>query len=154
MGTRAAAFSAKIKSLRESQQKVSLGVVPTPTGSDLSTSYRWFSSTLLNILRDVPGLPYHMFLGEGYTISPTHHLIHPQPPSSLNSCTSSTSSPHPAHLARRPSTSGSSLSVASTLLAPHLAAMMEVRPVPAPTSTTARPATCQDRQRRWRDFCS
>ena len=50
----------KIKSLRESQQKVSLGVVPSPTGSDLSTSYRWFSTTLLNILRDVPGLPYHM----------------------------------------------------------------------------------------------
>ena len=60
MGTRAAAFSAKIKSLRETQQKVSLGLVPTPTGSDLSTSYRWFSTTLLSILRDVPGLPYHM----------------------------------------------------------------------------------------------
>ena len=60
MGTRAAAFSAKIKSLRETQQKVSLGLVPTPTGSDLSTSYRWFSTTLLSILKDVPGLPYHM----------------------------------------------------------------------------------------------
>ena len=35
-------------------------MVPTPTGSDLSTSYRWFTTTLLNILRDVPGLPYHM----------------------------------------------------------------------------------------------
>ena len=39
---------------------MSVGVVPTPTGSDLSTSYRWFTTTLLNILRDVPGLPYHM----------------------------------------------------------------------------------------------
>lgn len=60
MGTRAAAFSAKIKSLKETQHCVSASLVPTPTGSDLATSYRWFSSTLLSILKDVPGLPYHM----------------------------------------------------------------------------------------------
>ena len=60
MGTRAAAFSAKIKSLRETQVSVSSNVVPTPTGQDLATSYRWFSSTLMSILKDVPGHPYHM----------------------------------------------------------------------------------------------
>ena len=65
MGTRAAAFSAKIKSMRESQQKVSLGVLPTPTGTDLATTYRWFSTTLLSILKDVPGMPFHMIRNKG-----------------------------------------------------------------------------------------
>ena len=76
MGTRAQAFSAKIKSLRELQHKVgeatkaetcsfafpqvSSGVVPVPTGTDLSNSYRWFSTCLLTILRDVPSLTYKM----------------------------------------------------------------------------------------------
>ena len=73
MGTRAQAFSAKIKSLRELQHKVdksfscvtlvgqvSSGVVPVPTGTDLSNSYRWFSTCLLTILRDVPSLTYRM----------------------------------------------------------------------------------------------
>ena len=65
MGTRAAAFSAKIKSMRESQQKVSMGVVPTPTGTDLANTYRWFSTTLLSILKDVPGMPFHMIKKRG-----------------------------------------------------------------------------------------
>ena len=65
MGTRAAAFSAKIKSLRESQQKVTLGAVPAPTGTDLANTYRWFSSTLLSILKDVPGMPFHMIRDKG-----------------------------------------------------------------------------------------
>ena len=75
MGTRAQAFSAKIKSLRELQHKVDMsqskevspltsqvssGVVPVPTGTDLSNSYRWFSTCLLTILRDVPSLTYSM----------------------------------------------------------------------------------------------
>ena len=60
MGTRAARFSAKIKSLRETQAKISSGTVPVPTGTDLAASYRWFSTTLLAILKDVPGLPFDM----------------------------------------------------------------------------------------------
>ena len=60
MGTRAAAISAKIRSLRETQLSVSTNVVPVPTGQDLATAYKWFSSTLMSILKDVPGQPYHM----------------------------------------------------------------------------------------------
>ena len=64
MGTRAAAFSAKIKSLSETQAGVRLSgaasTVAAPSGQDLATSYKWFSSTLLSILKDVPGMPYHM----------------------------------------------------------------------------------------------
>ena len=40
--------------------QVSSGVVPVPTGTDLSNSYRWFSTCLLSILRDVPSLTYRM----------------------------------------------------------------------------------------------
>ena len=40
--------------------QVSSGVVPVPTGTDLSNSYRWFSTCLLTILRDVPSLTYRM----------------------------------------------------------------------------------------------
>ena len=65
MGTRAAAFSAKIKSLAETQAQTgarlsSAGNNVVPSGQDLATSYKWFSSTLLSILKDVPGMPYHM----------------------------------------------------------------------------------------------
>ena len=65
MGTRAATFSAKIKSLRESQAKVSGSVVPIPTGTDLAMSYKWFSGTLLAIQKDVPGLPFSMLRQTG-----------------------------------------------------------------------------------------
>ena len=51
MGTRAAAFSAKIKSLAAAQGVVTAGTVPAPTGADLAASYRWFSATLLSILK-------------------------------------------------------------------------------------------------------
>ena len=64
MGTRAAAFSAKIKSLSDTQTGARLSStvsnVAAPSGQDLATAYRWFSSTLLSILKDVPGMPYHM----------------------------------------------------------------------------------------------
>ena len=64
MGTRAAAFSAKIKSLSDTQTGARLSSTPSnvaaPSGQDLATAYKWFSSTLLSILKDVPGMPYHM----------------------------------------------------------------------------------------------
>ena len=44
---------------------MSLAVVPTPTGTDLANNYRWFSATLLSILKDVPGMPFHMIRNKG-----------------------------------------------------------------------------------------
>ena len=66
MGTRAAAFTAKIKNLQDAQIRLMQG--PTqgsgqsnpPSGVELATTLKWFSTTLLNVLKDVPGQPFVM----------------------------------------------------------------------------------------------
>eukprot|EP00094_Tigriopus_californicus_P000131 TCALIF_00127-PA protein Name:"Similar to UNC79 Protein unc-79 homolog (Homo sapiens)" AED:0.02 eAED:0.04 QI:0/0/0/0.66/0.5/0.33/3/0/2591 len=66
MGTRAAAFTAKIKALQEAQMRLLQSQTPSgpnlnaPTGLELATTLKWFSTTLLNVLKDVPGQPLLM----------------------------------------------------------------------------------------------
>ena len=66
MGTRAAAFTAKIKALQEAQSRL-MQTQPQsgpnsnpPTGVELATTLKWFSTTPLNVLKDVPGQPFVM----------------------------------------------------------------------------------------------
>ena len=89
MGTRAAAFTSKIKNLQDAQLRLvqsssALGggggggsggggggggtggggsggqAGSAPTGVELATTLKWFSTTLLNVLKDVPGQPFVM----------------------------------------------------------------------------------------------
>ncbi len=60
MGTRAQAFTAKIKNLQEIQLRLLQGSVPQPQGHEVANSLKYFSSTLLGVLRDVPGQPMVM----------------------------------------------------------------------------------------------
>ena len=55
MGTRAQAFTAKIKNLQEIQVRLMAGSIPLPQGHEIANSLKYFSATLLNVLRDVPG---------------------------------------------------------------------------------------------------
>jgi hypothetical protein len=60
MGTRAQAFTAKIKNLQEVQMRLMQGSVPLPQGHEIANSLKYFSTTLLGVLRDVPGQPMMM----------------------------------------------------------------------------------------------
>ena len=60
MGTRAQAFTAKIKNLQELQLRLVSGSVPQPQGHEVANSLKYFSATLLGVLRDVPGQPMVM----------------------------------------------------------------------------------------------
>ena len=60
MGTRAAAFTAKIKNLNEIQLRLMQNSVPLPQGHEIANSLKYFSTTLLGVLRDVPGQPLVM----------------------------------------------------------------------------------------------
>ncbi len=60
MGTRAAAFTAKIKNLQEVQMRLLQNSVPLPQGHEIANSLKYFSTTLLGVLKDVPGQPLIM----------------------------------------------------------------------------------------------
>ena len=82
MGTRAAAFTAKIKTLQEAQMRLMQSQMQagqsearvrggggsggsgandsSPNGVELANTLKWFSNTLLNVLKDVPGQPFIM----------------------------------------------------------------------------------------------
>ena len=60
MGTRAAAFTAKIKNLNEIQLRLMQNSVPLPQGHEIANSLKYFSTTLLGVLKDVPGQPLVM----------------------------------------------------------------------------------------------
>ena len=53
MGTRAQAFTAKIKNLQELQFRLISGSVPQPQGHEVANSLKYFSATLLGVLRYV-----------------------------------------------------------------------------------------------------
>ena len=57
MGTRAAAFTAKIKNLNEVQLRLMHNSLPLPQGHEIANSLKYFSTTLLGVLKDVPGRP-------------------------------------------------------------------------------------------------
>ncbi|XP_038110172.1 protein unc-79 homolog isoform X9 [Culex quinquefasciatus] len=56
MGTRGAAFQAKLRSLHEYHRLLS-NQMPAPSGSDIANTIKYFSQTLLTVLKDVPCSP-------------------------------------------------------------------------------------------------
>ncbi|XP_071438717.1 protein unc-79 homolog [Hetaerina americana] len=60
MGTRAAAFTAKIQSLHDYQLRLLHGIMPFPSGIDIANTLKHFSQTLLTVLKDVPSSPLEM----------------------------------------------------------------------------------------------
>jgi len=54
MATRAATFSAKIKNLKDFQTRIVRGVSPVPSGVDIANTLKYFSQTLLGVLKEVP----------------------------------------------------------------------------------------------------
>ncbi|KAL0868664.1 hypothetical protein ABMA27_008117 [Loxostege sticticalis] len=60
MGTRAAAFTAKIRSLYDCQLRLMHNIQPLPSGTDIANTVKYFSQTLLSVLKDVPRSPLEM----------------------------------------------------------------------------------------------
>ncbi|KAI1290734.1 Protein unc-79 -like protein [Halotydeus destructor] len=56
MGTRAAAFAAKIRSLQEFYSRLQNGGLPQPATLDVANALKYFSTTLLGVLKDVPSI--------------------------------------------------------------------------------------------------
>ncbi|XP_055879587.1 protein unc-79 homolog isoform X2 [Biomphalaria glabrata] len=57
MATRAATFTSKIRNLKEYHYKIINNVAPLPTGIDIANTLKYFSQTLLSVLKDVPSIP-------------------------------------------------------------------------------------------------
>ena len=51
MGTRAQAFTAKIRNLQEIQMRLVQGSVPLPQGHEIANSLKYFSATLVSIIK-------------------------------------------------------------------------------------------------------
>ncbi|KAG8194067.1 hypothetical protein JTE90_003015 [Oedothorax gibbosus] len=60
MGTRAAAFTAKIHNLQHYSGRIKHNLLPLPSGDDVANTLKYFSQTLLSVLRDVPSIPLSM----------------------------------------------------------------------------------------------
>ncbi|CAH1121158.1 unnamed protein product [Ceutorhynchus assimilis] len=60
MGTRAAAFTAKIRSLYDYQLRLMQGTLPPPSGVDIANTIKYFSQTLLSVLKDVQNSPFDL----------------------------------------------------------------------------------------------
>ncbi|XP_017778696.1 PREDICTED: protein unc-79 homolog [Nicrophorus vespilloides] len=60
MGTRAAAFTVKIRNLYDFQLRLMQGVMPPPSGVDIANTIKYFSQTLLSVLKDVPNSPLEL----------------------------------------------------------------------------------------------
>lgn len=60
MATRAATFSAKIHTLSDFHFRTRHGILPLPSGIDIANTVKYFSQTLLGVLKDVPSIPIEM----------------------------------------------------------------------------------------------
>lgn len=60
MATRAATFTAKIRTLNDYHYRVRHGILPLPSGMDIANTLKYFSQTLLSVLKDVPSIPLEM----------------------------------------------------------------------------------------------
>ncbi|XP_055321973.1 protein unc-79 homolog isoform X3 [Sitodiplosis mosellana] len=60
MGTRAAAFQAKLRCLHDYHLRLLHNVVPAPSGVDIANTIKYFSQTFLTVLKDVPNSPHQM----------------------------------------------------------------------------------------------
>lgn len=57
MATRAATFTAKIRTLQDYHSRIRNNVLPEPSGMDIANTLKYFSQTLLSVLKDVPDIP-------------------------------------------------------------------------------------------------
>ncbi|XP_041355146.1 protein unc-79 homolog isoform X3 [Gigantopelta aegis] len=57
MATRAATFTSKIRNLKDYHYRIVNNLTPLPTGADIANTLKYFSTTLLNVLKDVPNIP-------------------------------------------------------------------------------------------------
>nr|CAD7567208.1 unnamed protein product [Timema californicum] len=53
-------FTAKIRNLHDYQLRLLHGIMPVPSGLDVANTLKYFSQTLLTVLKDVPGSPIEM----------------------------------------------------------------------------------------------
>ncbi|XP_059622044.1 protein unc-79 homolog [Phlebotomus argentipes] len=60
MGTRAAAYQAKLRCLYDYHLRLLHNIIPLPSGVDIANNIKYFSQTLLTLLKDVPSSPYQM----------------------------------------------------------------------------------------------
>ncbi|XP_055852716.1 protein unc-79 homolog isoform X5 [Episyrphus balteatus] len=60
MGTRAAAFQAKLRCLHEYHVRLLHNVLPAPSGVDIANTIKYFSQTLLTVLKDVRTSPHQL----------------------------------------------------------------------------------------------
>ncbi|CAL1284324.1 unnamed protein product [Larinioides sclopetarius] len=60
MGTRAAAFTAKIHNLQHYNGRIKHNLLPLPSGDDVANTLKYFSQTLLSVLKDVPSISFDM----------------------------------------------------------------------------------------------
>ncbi|CAI9733136.1 QUALITY PROTEIN: unc-79 homolog [Octopus vulgaris] len=57
MATRAATFTSKIQTLQEYQNRIRNDMLPEQSGVDIVNTLKYFSQTLLSVLKDVPDIP-------------------------------------------------------------------------------------------------
>ncbi|KAL8611059.1 hypothetical protein ACOMHN_042675 [Nucella lapillus] len=57
MATRAATFTSKIRNLKDYHYRIINNLTPQPTGTDIANTLKYFSQTLLSVLKDVPNIP-------------------------------------------------------------------------------------------------
>ncbi|XP_060537394.1 protein unc-79 homolog isoform X2 [Cylas formicarius] len=53
-------FTAKIRSLYDYQLRLMQGILPPPSGVDIANTIKYFSQTLLSVLKDVPNSPFEL----------------------------------------------------------------------------------------------
>ncbi|XP_025104233.1 protein unc-79 homolog isoform X4 [Pomacea canaliculata] len=57
MATRAATFTSKIRNLKDFHYRITNNLTTQPTGTDIANTLKYFSQTLLSVLKDVPSIP-------------------------------------------------------------------------------------------------
>ncbi|XP_071164350.1 protein unc-79 homolog isoform X1 [Mytilus edulis] len=57
MTTRAATFTSKIRNLKDYRSRLINNVQPLPAGNEIENTLKYFSQTLLSVLKDVPNIP-------------------------------------------------------------------------------------------------
>ncbi|XP_048512569.1 protein unc-79 homolog isoform X11 [Athalia rosae] len=66
MGTRFAAYTLKLSSLHDYHQRLLHAIQPTPSGFDMTNTIKYFSQTLLSLLKDVPESPLEMIKSQEF----------------------------------------------------------------------------------------
>ncbi|KAK2163466.1 hypothetical protein LSH36_79g08052 [Paralvinella palmiformis] len=61
MATRAATFTAKIRNLKDYYSRMINNITPLPAGMDIANTLKYFSQTLLCVLKDVPFIPSEVY---------------------------------------------------------------------------------------------